>query len=139
MKKTIIWIIVIGLVAALGVYYYSFHYAAKHDDPLESSEKVDITAEKLFALYSRYEDSANKLYLDKTISVSGQISTVEQNENRYTVTFQTNDSNGAVICEMDTLENRQMAGIRPNSNINVVGFCNGLLIDVQLDRCRLAK
>ena len=139
MKKIIIWLIIIGLISALGVYLYLFHFAAKHADPLDSSDKVEISAEQLFALYSQYEDSANALYLDKTISVHGLVRNIELNGNRYTVTLNSNDSNGAVICEMDTLENEQVKALQPLAKVNIVGFCNGFLMDVQLDRCKLAK
>jgi hypothetical protein len=139
MKKIVLWILVIAAVAAIGIYYYVFHYGAKHLDPLESKDKVVISAENLFLLYNHNEDSANTLYLDKTISVSGQVKTIEVNDNRYTITLNANDSMGAVICEMDTLENPRLKDIKPNMPATVVGFCNGFLMDVQLDRCKLAK
>jgi hypothetical protein len=139
MKKTIIWLIIIGAAVALGAYYYVFHYAAKHADPLEAKDKIEITAERLFAEYSSNETLADSLYNGKTISVKGQISDIEFDNNRYSIAFNTNDSNGAVICEMDTVENASLKDLKPGANVNVVGFCNGFLMDVQLDRGKLAK
>jgi len=138
MKKTLIWILVIGVMAAL-IFMVWYRSVSKHDDPLDSKDKVILTAEELFKLYQTNEDSANKLYLDKTISITGSIKGIELNDNRYTITFNTTDSNGAVICEMDTMENIRLKTLQPNANVNVVGFCNGFLMDVQLDRCKLAK
>jgi hypothetical protein len=138
MKKIMI-ILLLVVVIAIPAFMMWYRHAAKHADPLESDQKVDISAEQLFALYNQYEDSANKLYLDKTISISGTIKDIELNDNRYTVTFATNDSMGAVTCEMDTVENAKLSAMKPNITANVVGFCNGYNMDVQLDRCKLAK
>jgi hypothetical protein len=139
MKKTIIWLISIAAVAALGVYLYVFHFAAKHPDPLDSEDKVEISAEKLYKDYVNDETMADSLYNGKAISVKGIIANIELNTNRYTITFNTNDSNGAVICEMDTVENASLSSLKPGADIHVVGFCNGMLMDVQLDRGKLAK
>jgi hypothetical protein len=138
MKKILIALLILAAIAIpAGIIWYKS--AAKHADPLESENKVEISAEQLFTLFNQHEDSANALYLDKTISISGKIREIELNNNRYTLTFHTNDSSGAVICEMDTVENARIKALQPNSEVNVVGFCNGFLMDVQLDRCKLAK
>ncbi len=139
MKKIIIWIIITGALVAFGIYYYVFHYAAKHADPLESKNKVEITAEKLFADYKENSAMADSLYIDKTISIRGRVNQIEMNDNRYTITFDTKDSTGAVICEMDTVENAALKSVQPGAEIHVVGFCNGYNLDVELDRGKLAK
>ncbi len=136
-KKIIIGIILAGILVAGGIYYYDFVYAAKHKDPLKSEGKIILKASDLFAMYVKAEDSANKLYLDKVISVSGTIQNIEQNEGRITLTLSSGDSTGAVVCEMDPAENNKLKSYAEGSTISVAGFCNGLLIDVQLDRCKL--
>jgi hypothetical protein len=138
-KKIIIGLFLAGIIAAVGVYYYAFILGSKHKDPLKSENKIAIKAKDLFALYVLNEDSANRLYLDSVISVSGKVEEVALTEGRYTVTFQSGDSTGAVICEMDKVENDKIKSVKKDDEITIVGFCNGWLIDVQLDRCKLVE
>lgn len=139
MKKIIIWLFLIGVVAAAGVYFYHFHIAAKHDDPLEADNMVTISSKDLYTMFSQYEDSANKLYNGKVIKVSGVVGTVELDKNRYTINYENGDEMGTVICEMDTMENETVKGIKPGSKATVAGFCNGINMDVYIDRCKLAN
>lgn len=134
--KIIIGVLVAGLLIGGGAYYYGFHIAAKHEDPLQSKDKIVIKAKDLFALYTQNEDSANHLYLDSVISVTGEVKQVDLNEGRYTISLSTGDSSGTVICEMDPAENEKIKKLSPGNVVTLDGFCNGLLIDVQLDRCK---
>lgn len=130
-------LIILGIIALIFVKYK--YFTNGHNDPLQSEDKIYITAPQLYAFYSQFEDSANHKYLDSVISVSGAIKSIEMNEGRYTVALNTNDSNGAVLCEMDKIENDKIKKLKNGQQINLVGYCNGILIDVQLDRCKLAE
>jgi hypothetical protein len=130
-------IIILGIIALIVVKYK--YFTNGHNDPLKSEDKIYITAPQLYALYSQFEDSANHKYNDSVISVTGAIQSVELNGDRYTVALNSNDSNGAVLCEMDMLENEKIKKLKSGQQINLVGYCNGILIDVQLDRCKLAE
>ncbi len=138
-KKIALLFVLILVIAVAALIYVKFAYFTEgHKDPLKSEDKINITAKKLFSLYSQYEDSANKMYLDSVISVSGNIQNIELNQDRYTITLNSEDSSGAVICEMDVKDNEKMKQLKKGIYINLVGYCNGILIDVQLDRCKLA-
>jgi hypothetical protein len=140
MKKTIIWLFIIGVIAAGIVIYYFKVIAAKHKDPTDAV-KITIAAPELFRMFSNYEDSANKIYTvrDMAIKVSGRVQSIEQNGSRYTVFLNSNDMMGAVACEMDSLENSSVKMLKEQDSTNIVGFCTGYLMDVQLFRCKLAK
>lgn len=140
MKKTIIWLFVIGLIAAGIVVFYFKVIAAKHKDPTDAV-KMSITAPELYRMFSNFEDSANKTYAvrDMAIQVSGRVQSIELNGSRYTVFLNSNDMMGAVACEMDSLENTAVKALKDNDSTNIVGFCTGYLSDVQLFRCKLAK
>lgn len=141
MKKKIAIVLtalIILLIAALIYVKYAF-FTEGHRDPLKSKDKIYITAPALYALYSQFEDSANNKYLDSVINVSGVIQNIELNNERYTISLASNDSNGTVICEMDKKENEKIKQLKKDQQISLVGNCNGLLIDVQLDRCKLAN
>ena len=140
MKKTIIWLFIIGIIAAGIVIYYFKVIAAKHKDPTDAV-KITLTAPELYRMFSNFEDSANKMYTvrDMAINVSGRVQSIEQNGSRYTIFLNSNDMMGAVACEMDSLENSSVKMIKEQDSTNIVGFCTGYLMDVQLFRCKLAK
>jgi hypothetical protein len=141
MKKTILWIIVIGLLVAASVFYYLKNIASKHTDPTDVV-KINISAPELYRMFSNFEDSANKTYAvrDLAIKVSGVVQNVELNKNRYTVFLSAGeDEMGAVSCEMDSTENDKIKLLKTNDSAHIVGFCTGYLMDVQLFRCKLAK
>lgn len=135
-KKIILGLLVAAIITASSVYYYAFFYGSKHKDPLKSESKVIINSKDLYNLFVKNEDSANQLYLDKVISVSGKVQNIEVNGGRYTLTLYAGDSSGAVICEMDVTENVKMDAVKIEDEITIAGFCNGYLMDVQLDRCK---
>ncbi len=140
MKKTIIWLFIIGIIAAGIVVYYFKVIAAKHKDPTDAV-KITIAAPELFRMFSNFEDSANKIYTvrDMAIKVSGRVQSIDLNGSRYTVFLNSNDMMGAVACEMDSLENPSVKMLKVEDSTNIVGFCTGYLMDVQLFRCKLAK
>lgn len=140
MKKTIIWLFIIGIIAAGIVVYYFKVIAAKHKDPTDAV-KITIAAPELYRMFSTFEDSANKIYTvrDMAIKVGGRVQSIEQNGSRYTIFLNSNDMMGAVACEMDSLENTSVKALKENDSTNIVGFCTGYLSDVQLFRCKLAK
>lgn len=100
---------------------------------------LSVTAIELFDSYTNFEDSANKMYLGKVIKVSGVIAGIDFKDNRYTVNFVTNGEMGTVVCEMDQKENEKAKLLKPGANISIAGFCNGINMDVYLDRCKLAE
>lgn len=140
MKKTILWLFIIGLIAAGIVVYYFKVIAAKHKDPTDAV-KITIAAPELYRMFSNFEDSANRTFTvrDMAIKVGGRIQSIEQNGSRYTIFLNSNDMMGAVACEMDSLENTSVKALKENDSTNIVGFCTGYLSDVQMFRCKLAK
>lgn len=139
MKKIFLITLIIGVIGAAIVYWYVFVKGAEHPDPLKSEQLLQIEAKKLFNDYTQFEDSANKIYNGKVLQVKGQISQIDVQNNRYTISLATDDAMGVVLCEMDTVDNVDYAKLKVQTNIELAGFCNGLNFDVYLDRCKLVK
>lgn len=138
MKKIIIWLFLIGIVAAGGVYLYLFHFGARHKDPLKAGNLIEIQADSLYRSFEYDEEEANKLFLGKTLKVSGEIESIQLNRNRYSVYFNSGGGMGSVMCEMDTTENDRISTLKAGDQTSIAGFCNGINLDVYLDRCKLA-
>ncbi len=138
MKNTIKYGLILLILGSIGgIIYYKM--ASKKRDPSKSNDIVYIKANDLFKLFNEYEDSANKLYLDKAINIQGEILSIENNPPRYTLYINTNDSNGNISCELDSSQNQIAKNLAPKQLVNITGFCNGKLIDVQLDKCVIGK
>jgi|SRR5690606_2349663 len=139
MKKTIIWLAIIALLAVLGGYIY-YKATEAHADPLES-DQLKVDSKELFRMFENFEDSANKTYAvrDKAIAVSGKIESVELANNFYKVNLESGSDMGLVICEMDASENDKVKDLKAGTEVEIIGFCNGYLMDVNLFRCKLAK
>ena len=141
MKKGILISLAIVLLAVGTAYWYVFINGAKHPDPLKSEQLIKVDAKKLFNDFSQFEDSANKMYSGsgKVLQVNGQISQIDLQNNRYTISLATDDAMGVISCEMDTTDNALYKKLKPQSSLEIVGFCNGLNFDVCLSRCKLVK
>ncbi len=137
MKNKIIISIGIILICILG--YWIYNKKSEIRDATKMENKVVINADELYKIYSEYEDSANKLYLDKPIDLTGSIREIELNDNRYTLYIHTGDSMANISCEMDTTQNSAVKKLIKNEQVNINGFCNGINIDIELDRCKLVK
>jgi hypothetical protein len=117
--------------------YFYYREASKENDPTKSKESIAISVDDLCQLFVNYEDSANTLYLDKVIDIKGAISNIEKNNNRYSLYFSTSDGSASISCEMDTTQNKKIKLLKPNQEVNIKGYCIGMLIDIELNKCRI--
>ena len=76
MKKIIGALLVVALIG--GVVAYKM-YNKPHRDIDAEQAVATMSAGELFNLYESHEDSANTLYLDKVVEVTGTISELSEN------------------------------------------------------------
>ena len=108
---------------------------------LTKSDAVEkLAASDLSALYSTYEDSANKKYLGKIIQVTGVITEIEnQQDTMLTILLGDTLQLSRVNCLIDK---NHIAAAKNNVKGDVVkikGICTGYLMDVELNRCVIVK
>ncbi len=131
MKKWIIIILAIGLVAglAMGVYMYN--------KPLEGMDsqkaEIDISAVDLYTAFDTDEENANTTYLGKVVEVNGVIQTIsEPEEGQPSILLEAGGLMGGVICRLDP---SAKGSFKVGQSITFRGECTGKLMDVELARC----
>ena len=123
-------IIAIALIAAIafGIYYYVFVYSSQHRRQVQSETGIVITADSLVAKYQADEKLANSLYLNKAVVVTGNLLSIDKNqEGKTTLVIGRSDSFSNVSVTMiSTAPITQKAG----TPITIKGLCTGALSDV---------
>ena len=123
-------IIAIALIAAIafGVYYYVFVYSSQHRRQVQSETGIVITSDSLVAKYQADEKLANSLYLNKAVVVTGNLLSIDKNqEGKTTLVLGRADSFSNVSVTMiSTAPITQKVG----ESITIKGLCTGALSDV---------
>jgi len=123
-------IIAIALIAAIafGVYYYVFVYSSQHRRQVQSETGIVITSDSLVAKYQADEKLANSLYLNKAVVVTGNLLSIDKNqEGKTTLVIGSSDSFSNVSVTMiSTAPITQKVG----ESITIKGLCTGALSDV---------
>ena len=134
MKKIIIPLVVLGLIAA-GVGYYMYN------KPVESLDKkkadITVSAEQILADYEANEEAANDKYLGKVVEVSGKVAQVTTEEGKNKVHLETGNPISVVISELE--EGNNAEGLQAGDQATVKGMCSGYLSDVILVRSTVVK
>jgi len=138
--KKIIWFVlalfIIGLIAGTFVYLYTFRKA----DLSIASKKADIElkAADLLKNFTEKEDSANAVYLDKVIAVTGLIEKVTEDSASITVYLKNPQDMAGVMCGFNK-STVDKSTFKPGNSICIKGICTGYLMDVVLNKCAVVK
>ena len=141
LKKNVRYLlaVVLVIIAVLCIYAYK-EFMRKPADLTKSDAVEKLAASDLSALYSTYEDSANKKYLGKIIQVTGVITEIEnQQDTMLTILLGDTLQLSRVNCLIDK---NHIAAAKNNVKGDVVkikGICTGYLMDVELNRCVIVK
>ena len=123
-------IIVIALIAAIAfsVYYYVFVYSSQHRRQVQSEIGIAITSDSLVAKYQADEKLANSLYLNKAVVVTGNLLSIDKNqEGKTTLVLGRADSFSNVSVTM--ISNSPITQ-KVGEFITIKGLCTGALSDV---------
>ncbi|RVT72270.1 hypothetical protein EOD40_15845 [Flavobacterium sufflavum] len=123
MKKIIL--VVLFLLLLVGGYFYVYK---EHRDIAKEEVSYDIAVPVLFSEYQSNESAANTKYLDKTIEVSGKVSSLNM------------ETKSIVLDEklFATFLDKIPSTIKPNSQIKIKGRLIGydsLLEEIKMDQC----
>ena len=123
-------IIVIALITAIAfsAYYYIFIYSSNNHRQVQSETAIVITSDSLVAKYQADEKLANSLYLNKALAVTGNLLSIDKNqEGKTTLVIGRSDSFSNVSV---TLTNNAPITQKVGTPITIKGLCTGALSDV---------
>lgn len=135
-KIVIAGVLIIAVAAIVALYMYN----KPHKDIAGSEADVRMDAAVLFDEYAADEKAANAKYLDKVISVSGTVSSVNREDAEEPgLNLNTNDMMGMVTCQFLPDHAYELDNIQEGDRVTVKGQCTGVLMDVVLIRCSIEK
>jgi len=127
-KNKIIIIIAIIAAIAFSAYYYIFVYSSNNHRQVQSETGIVITSDSLVAKYQADENLANSLYLNKAVVVTGNLLSIDKNqEGKTTLVLGRADSFSNVSVTM--ISNSPITQ-KVGEFITIKGLCTGALSDV---------
>ncbi|MDQ6758040.1 MAG: OB-fold putative lipoprotein [Bacteroidota bacterium] len=137
-KRSLIALIILAILGAGVIIGYTM-WNKPFKDPLKG-DAIKVTAVQLFNDFSTNETAAQKKYVpekvgEKKVEVSGQIKEIGKNsDGEIYYSLKTNDEMFSVKCIMDKGE--EIADSKIGNLITVRGFCDGINMDVIVNRCK---
>ena len=134
MKKKIL--IILCIIAAIGLIgFIVLKLMSKNAERHVETEKAVIISAKALALAFRTsEDSANKIYLNKTLQISGVVTGIDSNDNHQSILILENS--GGINGVASTFKSI-LTGIQVGNMVQCKGICTGFLSNVTLSDCIL--
>jgi hypothetical protein len=128
-----------GLVLLMGGFIGYKMWNKPHMDVAEADSFISLTANDLLNSFKENESEANTRFLNKVITVSGIIASVNKQQDEIILHLETEDPMALVICNLDPFSSHEKVEFAEGESINLKGICSGMLTDVVLDRCVLVK
>ena len=127
-KNKIITAVALIAAIAFSVYYYIFIYSSNNHRQVQSETGIVITSDSLVAKYQADEKLANSLYLNKAVVVTGNLLSIDKNqEGKTTLVLGRADSFSNVSVTM--ISNSPITQ-KVGEFITIKGLCTGALSDV---------
>jgi len=135
LSKGNILVIAILILLGAGIYFYK-EFNRKAADVSNVEPAASLTAIVLVDSYESNEASANKLYLGKTIQVTGAIAEINNQQDTLVNVFIGDDNSmHKVSCLLDNYYLASVRNFSVGQQITIRGVCTGYLMDVEMNRC----
>ena len=138
-KKTlrlVLWVFVIGLIAAFASIYYVFNMPRRNLS--KENALYSLEAKQLISEFKKDETSSNAKYLDKAISITGEIKSIRTLDN-HSMVFSLEDAMEGVSCTVDSADvvrySSKISSVKMGSKATFKGRCSGMLMDIQVINC----
>ncbi len=125
-------LIVLALLGASGAALGYYLWNKPHRNVEAAKADFSVQAPDLFTQYASDETVANAKYLDKIITVCGEVSDVTSEAGLVKVQLIGGNEMGGVSCELEPGATFSPA---KGSQVCLKGICTGYLMDVVLNRC----
>jgi hypothetical protein len=123
-KKILLSILVVGVLAAVGVYYYV--YKVNHGIDVNDTKGIEITADQLVQEFNTNEDSANKKYVNQVLQVTGDVKLVGKDSMSSLVILKSSDDLTGVFFRLKAGQPEPDSG----KTVTIKGILDAKLTDV---------
>jgi hypothetical protein len=124
-------VILITSVICLLIYYKPHRSVRKE----EAAFRLSVT--ELVSAFSNDETQAYSLYLGKIIEVDGTLKEMILNDSTLILLMGDSTQMTGVSCYLQKDQKDKYTQLKRGESISVKGICNGMLLDVVLDKCIL--
>ncbi|MEO0471943.1 MAG: hypothetical protein AAF206_20115 [Bacteroidota bacterium] len=128
-------ILILGLAAAAigGTMYFK-----PHADVNQLDAEFQMSVPEVLAAFSEDENSANQKYVDKIIEVKGTVAEInETGDGGVVVSLREDGEMLGVNCAFQPADAGKAQKLAVGTQVSIKGFCSGMLMDVNLNRCVL--
>ena len=130
---------ILVVIVAAGIYAYR-EYHRKPAALSEVGADVALSADSLLAAYSTNEDAANKKYLGKILDVTGEIASLNNEQDTViNILIGPREGMAHVSCSVAASEVTKLKSLAVGKTTPIRGVCTGYLMDVELNRCVIVK
>lgn len=133
MKKSYIIITVLLILSVVWIVFRM--YNKPHRDP-SSEASIKISSTELFRSYENDEATANGLYLDKVLEVSGKITEITTNQESIPIVVL--ETENPMFGVRFTMEN-PILNAKSGDSVTIKGICTGYLSDVIIIKAALVE
>ena len=134
-KKLTLILTLLAAILLSGVAYAVKEYFRGHRDTSQLVTDYRMNATDLVKQFEANEVRATAEYVNKVISIRGEIGVIHVHDSTVTVLLRTPYSFSSVICEFETDNAKGVNRLQVGQDVNIKGICSGFLMDVVLTRC----
>ena len=130
-KKIILSVLLIGVLSAVGVWYFIFYRPTHHVRDIASEEAIVVNAKDIVKEFQTNETASNTKYLNKVAEITGEVLEAKKDQTgKPTVTLKSDDSFSNVFV---TLRGDKQLEVKGGSTITIRGVVTGFLSDVVIN------
>jgi hypothetical protein len=134
-KKILIMIsslLVVTTTVVCLLIYYKPHRSVRKE---EAAFNLSVT--ELVSAFSTDESKANNLYLGKVLEVKGNLKEIILNDSSLVLLLGDSTQAIGISCYLQKDQKDHYAALEKGKPVGVKGICNGMLLDIVLDKCIL--
>jgi hypothetical protein len=133
---------VIGVVAAALV--WKFYVNKPHDDIEKATPAYSMATEEIWGQYNTNRKTADSLYNNQVIELTGSLSRINKNDSLVSVIFvMAADSmfgDKTIACQMYIKHNEEASALTIGAKVKIKGVCVGYDdTDIKFNKCSIIK
>jgi len=140
-------VLILAVISIIGITYLAYLYFEPAKDIATQKTDVQSTEEILINDFIKDDKSADSLYKNKIVELTGKVKKIEAQDSISTLVFD-NGGNFIIIANCLSSIKTELKQLKVGSNITVKGIYSGYIInddtfmipaEIKIDKCTLVK